>query len=78
MITGCSSTKDNGADLIVYGDIFTANEDGDTVEAIAVKDGKYVYVGNASGTDEYKDSDTEDVNATFVMPSAALYSGGSL
>jgi hypothetical protein len=43
MLTGCKG-KDT-ADLVVYGKIFTADSN-KIVEAFAVKDGKYVYVGD--------------------------------
>ena len=36
------------ADLVVYGKIFTS-ENNQIVEAFAVKDGKYVYVGDRGG-----------------------------
>lgn len=40
-----SGKKADGADLIVYGKIFTSENDR-IVEAFAVKDGRYVYVGD--------------------------------
>ena len=43
MLTGCSNKP--SADLVVYGKIYTA-EGNQIVEAFAVKDGKYVYVGD--------------------------------
>lgn len=55
MLAGCSSSDNSAkedipvvktsADLVVYGKIFTS-ESGKIVEAFAVKDGKYVYVGD--------------------------------
>ena len=55
VFTACSSNEDNPskgdtpsekniADLVVYGKIFTS-EGNQVVEAFAVKDGKYIYVG---------------------------------
>ena len=41
-----NNTEKTSADLVVYGKIFTS-ENGQIVEAFAVKDGKYVYVGAA-------------------------------
>ena len=66
-----SSCKGNSsADLVVYGKIFTAERlrvgDGTSgmgnqvVEAFAVKDGKYVYVGDKAGAE------------AFVLTSAVL------
>ena len=76
-LTSCSS-KDNaatdvkdGADLVVYGKIYTA-EGNDIVEAFAVKDGKYVYVGDKAGAEAFvEDGKTEVVDYTdkgLVMP----------
>ena len=58
VFTACTSNKDNagtdeksGADLVVIGKIFTA-ENNQVVEAFAVKDGKYVYVGDKKGAEQ--------------------------
>ena len=50
MFTGCKSN--NSADLVVYGKIYTA-EGNQIVEAFAVKDGKYVYVGDKAGAEAF-------------------------
>lgn len=41
------------ADMIVYGTVYTVNDDAPQAEAFAVKDGKYIYVGNVEGAKEY-------------------------
>lgn len=60
------------ADLVVYGKIFTAEEN-HVVEAFAVKDGKYIYVGDKKGAKAFiKRDKTEVVDYTgkgLVMPS---------
>ena len=60
------------ADLVVYGKIFTA-EDNQIVEAFAVKDGKYIYVGDKKGADTLiEPGKTEVVDYSgkgLVMPS---------
>lgn len=60
------------ADLVVYGKIFTADEK-PMAEAFAVKDGKYVYVGDKKGAEAYIEAGkTEVVDYTgkgLVMPS---------
>lgn len=58
------------ADLIYYGSIFTANDNYDTVEAMAVKDGKIVYVGDKAGAESYKGDDTkvEDCGDNSIIP----------
>ena len=59
------------ADLVVYGKIFTS-EDNKIVEAFAVKDGKYVYVGDKSGAESFiEEGKTEVIDYTgkgLVMP----------
>ena len=40
------------ADLVVYGKIFTSDGN-QIVEAFAVKDGKYVYVGDKRGAEAF-------------------------
>lgn len=69
MLVGCKSN--DSADLVVYGKIFTS-EDGQIVEAFAVKDGKYIYVGDKAGAEAYiEEGKTEVVDYTgkgLVMP----------
>ena len=69
MLTGCNSKPT--ADLVVYGKIYTA-EGNQVVEAFAVKDGKYVYVGDKAGTEAFvKEGKTELVDYTdkgLVIP----------
>ena len=69
MLTGCKSK--NSADLVVYGKVFTA-EGNQLVEAFAVKDGKYIYVGDKAGAEAYvEEGKTEVVDYTdkgLVMP----------
>ena len=67
MIAGCAandnpgSDEKTGADLVVYGKIFTS-ENNQIVEAFAVKDGKYVYVGDKAGAEDFiKEGKTEVV-----------------
>ena len=71
------------ADLVVYGKIFTA-QNNQIVKAFAVKDGKYVYVGDKAGAEAFIEAGkTEVVDYTgkgLVMPSCgnghAHYSTG--
>ena len=74
MLASCSSNDNpvkedvpavkNGADLVVYGKIFTS-ESNQIVEAFAVKDGKYIYVGDKKGAEAYvKAGKTEVVDYT--------------
>jgi len=100
VLTACSNSDNSaqgikgGADLVVYGKIFTSERlrvgDGTSgmgyqvVEAFAVKDGKYVYVGDKAGAKAYiEKGKTEVVDYTgkgLVMPGCgnghAHYSSG--
>ena len=68
VFTSCTSNGDNAsgaeektsADLVVYGKIFTSNQN-QIVEAFAVKDGKYVYVGDKAGADAYVEKGKTEV-----------------
>jgi predicted amidohydrolase YtcJ len=69
MMTSCNNKP--SADLVVYGKIYTA-EGNQIVEAFAVKDGKYVYVGDKAGAEAFiEEGKTEVVDYTdkgLVMP----------
>ena len=60
------------ADLVVYGKIFTS-EGNQIVEAFAVKDGKYVYVGDRKGAEAFIEAGKTEVldysGKGLVMPS---------
>ncbi len=63
----CGSAINNNdtvtADTVVYGKIYTSNAAGDYAEAIAIKDGKYVYVGTEDGVKSYiKDGKTDVID----------------
>lgn len=61
ILAGCKDLEDMEnvscqADLVVYGKIFTSDNN-KIVEAFAVKDGKFVYVGDKSGVSAYIDAE---------------------
>lgn len=64
------SDKDNdmpvpdsqAADMVVYGKIYTVEDDAPQVEAFAVKDGKYIYVGDENGAKAYVGENTTVVD----------------
>ena len=68
-LAACSSAEE--ADLVVYGKIFTS-EANQIAEAFAVKDGKYVYVGDKKGAEAFiEEGKTEIVDYTgkgLIMP----------
>ena len=76
-LAGCSngsSSSSNVADTVVYGKIYTSNSNRDYAQALAVKDGKYVYVGTEDGVKQYvKDGTTKVVdyrNKGLIMAGA--------
>ena len=81
MLASCKSAP--AADLVVYGKIFTADSS-KVVEAFAVKDGKYIYVGDKAGAEAYvEEGKTEVIDYSgkgLVMPGCgnghAHYFGG--
>ncbi|MBR2215346.1 MAG: hypothetical protein IJ849_06265 [Selenomonadaceae bacterium] len=72
IIGTCTFASCQSADLVVYGKVFTA-EDNKTAEAFAVKDGKYIYIGDKKGAAALvEEGKTEVVDYTgkgLVMPS---------
>lgn len=69
----CSAAPSAVADTVVYGKIYTSNAKQEYVQALAVKDGKYIYVGNEAGVKEYIDGSTKIVDYRgkgLVMPGA--------
>lgn len=47
------------ADTIIYGHIYTAYEDAFLAKAVAIKNGKFVYVGDANGVKEFQGKNTK-------------------
>ncbi len=59
---GCSR---NAADLVVYGSVHTLEETLPVAEALAVKDGRYIYVGGKTGTESFiREGDTRVIDLT--------------
>ena len=76
-LVGCkdkNDPKNENADLVVYGKIFTA-ENNAIADALAVKDGKFVYVGDRDGVTKYiENGKTQVINCPdngMIMPSCA-------
>lgn len=70
--SGCNQkTHQSPADLIVKGgQIYTIDFANEWVEAVAVADGRYVYIGNDDDVDDFLGVDTEviDLNGKMAMP----------
>ena len=76
MFISCAANEDipsekTIADLVVYGKVFTS-ESNQIVEAFAVKDGKYVYVGDKEGAKAFIETGKTEVvdysGKGLVMP----------
>ncbi len=50
------------ADMVVYGTIYTVEDNAPQAEAFAVKDGKYIYVGDAAGAKAYIGENTSVID----------------
>ncbi len=70
----CNSSYNEVADLVVKGTIYTAEkENNGEASAFAVKDGKYIYVGDEQGINKYiKEGKTQVINNNggLVIPGA--------
>ncbi len=58
------------ADKIIYGNIYTVDKKQPHAEALAISDGKIVYVGDEAGSNEYKGETTEvfRYNSGIILP----------
>ena len=61
------------ADAVVYGKIYTSDEAQPWAEAMAVRDGKFVYVGDAAGAEEFVGENTEVVTRDGDMITPGLF-----
>ena len=65
------SIPDNKADLIIAGaKIFTSNTQQPWAEAVAIKDGKFIYVGDSLGVSSYNSDSTKlvNLNGQLIIP----------
>lgn len=59
IITQKPNLSGKPADTIIYGHIYTAYEPGYIAKAVAIKNGKFVYVGDANGVKEFQGKKTK-------------------
>lgn len=62
-----------GADTVVYGRIYTSNEAQPWAEAMAIRDGRFVYVGSAAGAEGLIGENTQVVTYDRGMITASLF-----
>ena len=61
------STDEKNADLIITGaKIFTSDKQQPWAEALVVKDGKFIYVGDANGISLYESATTIDLSGKLI------------
>ncbi|GAH17654.1 unnamed protein product, partial [marine sediment metagenome] len=64
-----NSTNQESADLVITNaKIFTSNKQQPWAEALAIKDGKFIYVGDANGIASYKSTNSINLNGKLVIP----------
>ena len=70
LLTSCSKTEDTADAIYTGGPIVTMIEDGDRVEALAVKDGRILLTGSADEVMKLKGPDTRmvDLQGHALMP----------
>lgn len=72
-VTGCGAPASDSdfAETVIIGSIYTADAEGSTVSALAIKDGKYIYVGDEEGVQKFVGDDTEVIalEKGMVLPS---------
>ena len=76
LAASCSAVfaaSDTAADTVVLGKIYTSNANHDYAEALAVKDGKYVYVGNVEGVQKY----IEDGSTKIIKNDGLVLAGAT-
>ena len=69
-VAGCNPTSTEVADSIIYGNIYTMDDNDSTAEAVAVKDGKVYKLGTKDEISKMKGSKTTvlDYGENFVYP----------
>lgn len=75
---GCNpqiSFAQDFADTVVYSTIYTSNSKQDVAQAMAVKAGKYVYVGDKAGAAPFIDKNTKIINHPQGMVMAGATEG---
>lgn len=71
VLYGCGAESKPGADMVLTNaNIYTVDEDKSWVEAVAIKDGRFVYVGESEGVEQYvgEATRTVDLAGRLVLP----------
>ena len=67
---GCQAQQAGADKVLINGDFYTVNEKQSWAEAVAIEDGKIVYVGTQRGAEAYIGGQTEvvDMKGQMVLP----------
>lgn len=69
LIFSCENEKTEVDSIVINANIYTVNEDFDTAEAFAIKDGKFLEIGSSKAIqDKYVSTNTIDANGKTVVP----------
>jgi predicted amidohydrolase YtcJ len=71
LASACGGQPSDPADVVLRGGIvYTVDRTHPSAEAVAVRDGRIVYVGNSAGASGYVGRDTEvvELNGRMVLP----------
>lgn len=71
ILAACGGDREPAADLVLTGGrIYTVDDDAPWAEAVAIRDGRFVYVGDDEGAEAFagESSGRVDLGGRFVMP----------
>ena len=67
-IAGCESNFENADLVIKNAKILTSDKQQPWAEAMAIRDGEFIYVGDAEGIKKYQTSNVFDLNQRMIIP----------
>lgn len=70
IFTGYGEAAGKTADSVIYGNFYTVDEKNPKAEAVAIKDGKFIYVGTAAGVKKFigKNTKQQRYNSGVITP----------
>ena len=70
LVSACTKEQDAADLILINGNFFTANQSATNANAVAIRDGKFVFVGNNSDASSFADpaTQTHDLAGATVIP----------
>ncbi len=70
LVSACAKEQDAADLILINGNFFTANQSATNANAVAIRDGKFVFVGNNSDASSFADpaTQTHDLAGATVIP----------